>query len=369
MGGIDPLEWATGELVKLIEIESFSGHEHAVVEHLERVLADLDLPTTTSAVAGCGPNLLVGWDPRPALLVTAHTDTITPTWEWNRSATVDGTIVRGLGAQDDKGCAVACLLALLIARDRGADLEHLPVGVGLCVDEELEGRGSRQMAAELRPAYVVASEGTELEVATAEAGYVDAWVDVTGRRAHHSFMEEGDNAVHRAAQVILACQQAPFLTARPAGLPNRIAVSAISSPPEINVVPSHARFFLEGRIFSPTEPEEAVAQLRQICTDGGAGFELVEAARWFDTDPQSPLVRLLSASVERATGARASIGSMPAWTDAHSFVELGGSDAVVFGPGHLRSAHGPDEHIDVREIVRAAEVLADLVAHAGELVG
>jgi len=52
---------------------------------------------------------------------------------------------------------------------------------------------------------------------------------------------------------------------------------------------------------------------------------------------------------------------IPAITDGHSFVELAGSETVVFGPGHLRNSHRQDEHIDVRDVVDCARVLARLV--------
>ncbi len=58
---------------------------------------------------------------------------------------------------------------------------------------------------------------------------------------------------------------------------------------------------------------------------------------------------------------------MPAWTDAHSFPIGAGREVVVFGPGHLRAAHRPDEHIDAREIVRSARVFAQLIADAASL--
>ena len=57
---------------------------------------------------------------------------------------------------------------------------------------------------------------------------------------------------------------------------------------------------------------------------------------------------------------------MASWTDAHSFAEAG-STAVVFGPGTLRYAHRPDEHVDVKEIVTAARILADVVMHSRDL--
>jgi acetylornithine deacetylase/succinyl-diaminopimelate desuccinylase-like protein len=58
---------------------------------------------------------------------------------------------------------------------------------------------------------------------------------------------------------------------------------------------------------------------------------------------------------------------MPAWTDAHSFHDRSGSQVVVYGPGHLRAAHRPDEWVDAAEIVRSARVMARLIVAADEL--
>ncbi len=55
---------------------------------------------------------------------------------------------------------------------------------------------------------------------------------------------------------------------------------------------------------------------------------------------------------------------MVAWTDAHNFVDLGGSQAVVFGPGHLRNAHREDEWVDIDDTVRCARALAALIEAA-----
>ena len=106
--------WAIDELVRLIEIPSVSDREHEAMEYLASRCRELDLPTETQSIPGAGPNVLVSWSDHPALLLTAHIDTIVPTWVWDGRAQVDGTVVRGLGAQDDKGCAIAILLGLLI---------------------------------------------------------------------------------------------------------------------------------------------------------------------------------------------------------------------------------------------------------------
>jgi acetylornithine deacetylase/succinyl-diaminopimelate desuccinylase-like protein len=47
---------------------------------------------------------------------------------------------------------------------------------------------------------------------------------------------------------------------------------------------------------------------------------------------------------------------MKSWTNAENFYAAG-VPAVVWGPGKLAVAHTPREHIDVREILVAAQVL------------
>ncbi len=356
------LRWAQALLVDIVNIRSYSHHEHTLTTHLHDLLSDDGWPVYADPVDGCGPNLLIGWHPSPTLLLTAHTDTITPDWVCG-DARVDGSVVHGLGAQDDKGGVVSCLLAFRFAQEAGVDLRRMAVGIGLCVDEEMGGTGSLQMAATLRPSYVVALEGTDLQVATAEAGYVDGWVDVDGTTAHHSFGAEGDNAIVHAARLIQECVEAEFTKMpHPLGAPNRASIHAISSPAAVNVVPDAARFFLEAQIFAPITPAQVVAELDTLCARHRANYRPGESVVGFDTPVDARLPQAMLAATAAVLGDARGPTYMPAWTDAHNFVEAAGAEAVVFGPGRLASAHGPDEHIDVRDIVKAARALARVIA-------
>ena len=69
-------------------------------------------------------DLLIGWSPRPALLLTAHIDTVTPTWQ--REASLEGDVVRHRavepGTRDEDAGTIAILTGdFLFAR--AADLE------------------------------------------------------------------------------------------------------------------------------------------------------------------------------------------------------------------------------------------------------
>lgn len=362
------IEWATDELVRLVEISSISDQEHEAMEYLAGRCAQLELPVEVQQVPGAGPNVLVGRDDQPDLLLTAHIDTIVPTWDWPGRARVDGTIVRGLGAQDDKGCAVAILLGAVLARESGFEFDRASVALGFVVDEEVGGKGSRSMADTLRPRFVVASEGTELDIAITETGFVDGWVRVCGRSVHGSLIEEGDNAVEKAAQLLLDLRALPFTEhEHPIAGRNMTSVQRMHSAQPVNAVPDRADFYLSARVFGEPKLEEVQHQIQERCARSDATFELKDSGGWWETSPDAALPRALSRASEHAIGRKPGFTRMPSWTDAHSFADRSDSQVAVFGPGHLRVAHHPDEHIDVREVVRCARVFAALIADAGSL--
>jgi len=120
-------------------------------------------------------------------------------------------------------------------------------------------------------------------------------------------------------------------------------------------------------VFGEPSLDEVGKQVESICRPYGATFEVTDRGGWWETPASSPLVEAIGRASERAIGRTPELTRMPAWTDAHSFHDRCGSEVVVFGPGHLRAAHRPDEHIDAREIVRCARVFAELIADARSL--
>jgi acetylornithine deacetylase/succinyl-diaminopimelate desuccinylase-like protein len=351
-------ERAVRELVDLIEIESFSD-----VDHLARRCAELGLPVRRQPVTGAADNLLIGWHERPALLLTAHVDTVRPTWAWNGRAQVRGDRVFGLGAQDDKGCVVAALLALLMARDDGVALTTIPVGVGLCVDEERGGKGSLAMADALRPRFVVGLEGTELGLGLAEGGFVEVWLHAKGRAVHGALRELGDNAIETAIALVGRIQEHPASAHQHTLLGRNIPmVWEIRGGAALNVVPDTCSVHLDWRV-TPGGPTAADlhAWIEESAAGAGVEVETIEVAEPFETDPDAALAVALGAAAERVTGTPPVPTGMIAWTDAHNFVDAG-SQAVVFGPGHLKDAHRPDEHVSITDVLRCAHTLAALIA-------
>jgi acetylornithine deacetylase/succinyl-diaminopimelate desuccinylase-like protein len=362
-------DWARDLLVELIEIPSVSADEQAIAERLEQLAVELGFPVRRQEVPGYGPNLLIGAEDA-SLMLTAHMDTVPAAWQSDGRAVVEGDIVHGLGAVDDKGSVVACLLALRLIREAGVDLAELPVSVGLTVDEEEDGNGSIALAALAGPRHVIALEGTELEICVAEAGVLQCVIEVPGRSHHGSRPELGDNAVHKAIGLVQELLALPVMNrshAEPPEMMDNVAfVQEFKGGSDLYVVPDSARLLVVVRLGGVGEAAEAQHELEELCRRWGAAFELIEAVDPVLAPPGAPLVSLLGDAVRRVTGHEPVRAAMPSWTDAHSFAEEG-STAVVFGPGTLRFAHRPDEHIDVREIVTSARILAEVALRSREL--
>jgi acetylornithine deacetylase/succinyl-diaminopimelate desuccinylase-like protein len=366
----DAHDWVARELLALVEIDSPSGKEHEVVEHLADRCRAWDLPVSRLPVDGAADDLVVGGTLEPALVLTAHVDTVVPTWSWT-AGVADG-LVRGLGATDCKGSVVAFLLGWLLARDDGVDLGALPVAIGLCTDEELLGRGSIEMADRLRPRWVIAGEPSRLEVGIAEAGFVDAICDVHGRAAHGSFPERGTNAIEQAARLVLAVHDRPFATVEHPLLGRNVPGALwIEGGGELHVVPDEARVRIEIRVV-PGGPSaaEIEAELRELAAAHGADVRLVEdSVEPFELDRASPVRRALQDAVAHVRGSAAPEIGVPAWTDAHNFVDRADADALVWGPGDFGLAHDPDEAVPIDDVVMAARVVHRMLSAAEGWIG
>jgi acetylornithine deacetylase/succinyl-diaminopimelate desuccinylase-like protein len=347
--------------VRLVEIASPSGDEAAIVDYLEGRAGELSLPARRDRVAGGRDNLVVGWPLEPQVALVAHVDTVKPTWEWDGKARIRGDEVWGLGAVDDKGSVVAALLGLLLARDAGVPVTDLPLSLGLTVDEEEGGTGSIALARSLRPRHALVMESTEFDIAVSEAGVVEVMLAVHGRSAHGSVPEQGDNAVVKAARLVVALDDLPFLRRGHPLIAPAVMVQQLHGGSDLHVVPELAEVHLDVRLGPNLRSQEVFDELIALAARHDAEVRTIELADAWETPADAPFVGAVRRAVVETLGHTPDLFGFPAWTDAHNMVEVGGSQAVVFGPGpRLSTAHRPDDHIDLNEVVDCALVVRRL---------
>ena len=81
-----------------------------------------------------------------------------------------------------------------------------------------------------------------------------------------------------------------------------------------------------------------------------------------EVDPQHEGVQALEAAVAEVTGEAAVVRQFNGgWVDAAELMRpdargFGVPAAITFGPGDFEQAHAVDEHIEIAEVARAAEI-------------
>jgi len=325
------------------------------------------------------------------LMLNGHVDVVpvgdeaawtTPPWD---PAIRDGRVY-GRGAVDMKGGLVCALFAANAIRDAGVRLRGR-LSVASVVGEEDGGTGT--LATILRGhtadgAIVV--EPTQLAVIPAQAGSLMFRLVVPGLSAHGCVREEGVNAVEEFLPLFTALRQ---LEAERCGvvvgaagvagdphsplfaryrLPWPIEVGTLRAGDWASSVPD--KLVAEGRLGVAIGEEPAAARRafeKAIARAAAADPWLAEhppAVEWwggrFDpavTDPSDPLVSAVVDAATAVTGEAPPIEGVTYGADMRLLVNVGGIPTVLFGPGDVRVAHMPDEHVPIDELRVAAQTL------------
>jgi acetylornithine deacetylase len=356
---------------------------------------------------------VVGWYGEPAaghaaagsvagrdLLFNGHIDVVpvgdeaawtTPPWD---PAIRDGRVY-GRGAVDMKGGLCCALLATRAIRDAGIPLRGR-VSVASVVGEEDGGTGT--LAAILRGhggdgAVVV--EPTRLHVVPAQAGSLMFRLVVHGLSAHGCVREEGVNAVEKFVPLLAALRR---LEAERCGVAVDCATEPLAGRGAAVAGDPGSPLFAGYRLPWPIEvgtvragdwassvPGTLVAEGRY----GVAVGEDVSAARrafeeaiaraaaadpWLDGHPpevewwggrfdpavtslDDPIVTTVSAAAADVTGAAPPVEGVTYGADMRLLVNVGRVPTVLFGPGDVRVAHMPDEHVPIDDLKAAAQTL------------
>ena len=186
--------------------------EQDCAEFLGEFLRALGGSVTLTEVHPGRPNVVARFPAeghKPRLLFAPHTDTVSVA-----GMTIDpfGGEIRdgrlyGRGATDTKGPMAAMLWALHECRDLLPQLSHEIWFAGL-MGEEAGQDGAKALAARENFDFVIVGEPTGLEVVFKHKVDVTARITATGRAAHSSCPERGENAITKLAAGLLSLEEA-----------------------------------------------------------------------------------------------------------------------------------------------------------------
>ncbi|MGO8869606.1 MAG: acetylornithine deacetylase/succinyl-diaminopimelate desuccinylase family protein [Alphaproteobacteria bacterium] len=333
-----------------------------------------------------------GQGPGPCVHFNSHIDVVAAGLGW----TVDpfaGEVrqgrLYGRGASDMKGGLAASITALEAILDEGIRFPGA-LEISGTVDEESGGYGGVGYLAERgyfsppRVDHVIIPEPLNVDrVCIGHRGVWWAKIETHGRMAHGSMPFLGNCAVRHMGAVLERIEKSliPRLAQKYTRMPV-VPEGAKRSSININsvhgglgedfeglpspLVPDSCRMVIDRRYLIEEDPEEVRREIVDILETlkgerAGFSYSLSEVLHFLPTltDADAPVVRAVSAEIERVLGRPATQVVSPGTYDQKHVVRTGHlKDCIAYGPGILDLAHQPDEYVLIEDMVSSAKVMA-----------
>ncbi len=318
------------------------------------------------------PNLIARFAPvdgRPRILLGPHLDTVGVAGMTIHpfGGTIRDGRLWGRGASDTKGPMAAMLWAL---HENRARLGDLPVAVDFVafMGEESGQWGSKDFAANHAGEYVFAfiGEPTTMNIVHVTKGSLWATLQATGRAAHSSMPERGDNAILKLARALdrLDCHLGARLATfqHPVLGHATLNIGTIRGGTRPNIVPDLAEAEIDIRITPALSADGgALKLLDRTIDEHQLPVKIVNPHENppMDTPADHPMIRRLL-EIEPSI----QLAGAPWFSDA-AHLASGGVPAVCIGPGSIDQAHTADEFIELAELERGAEILSRFIRSLG----
>ncbi len=310
------------------------------------------------------------------LLFNAHTDVVPAsegmTHAWN--PVVEGDIIYGRGACDDKGQVALFYLAMKVLDEMGLKLKG-DIVAHLVNEEENGGNGSLAMARTGEKAdFCIVLEPTENRLLTSIRGAVWFKIKFKGIAGHSGSVGQTKSALLMArdaiailekyhANLLKASRGFKLFDAFPNPMPITFGKLQAGNWPA--AAPNAAT--MEGVLgFLPNKTKEDICQeMKAALIEGGLAendFELSFMYRHDCSvlDPQHEGSQLMLKSAAVA-GHPLTLDGMPASCDAWFYNNQLNVPTLVFGAGTLKVAHSIKENIAITDIAKSAEILLNFI--------
>jgi succinyl-diaminopimelate desuccinylase len=326
------------------EVERWARGRFPAVRRIENSLV---IPVDGAGEAASG---------RPLLALCGHLDTV-PIHrdDQGKAPARAGAKIVAPGASDMKsGVAVAMELAERLPRaERFADLLLVLYAreEGPYMESEL-GEVLSQAPEVSRAALALCLEPTDNQLMLGCVGSIHATLRFAGRTAHSARPWQGENAVHKAGNLLAELARTEPREAVVGGLVFRevASVTRIEGGQARNVLPDICTLNVNFRFAPDKSVEQAGEEISALGRRFGAEVELTDLAPACPAFADHPLVERLRAR----TGAP--VEPKQAWTDVARFA-LAGVPAVNFGPGATDQAHQQGEWVLVEAIEESYRML------------
>lgn len=273
----------------------------------------------------------------------------------------------GRGTSDMKGFLAAALAALPMI----ANLQLTqPLHFAFSYDEEAGCRGVPHLIRQLpelcaSPLGAIIGEPSSLRAIRAHKGKAAARIEIQGRSGHSSRPDQGLNAIHAFAHVLLAAVRTgeALQSSRldPGFEPpySSLQIGTVSGGQAVNIIPDLLTAEIEARAITGVAPTDVLEPVKHaVDTLAQQGFhtawEVLSSYPALSLAADAPLARLMEELTGVETQAAVSYG-----TEAGLY-QAAGIDAIICGPGDIARAHRADEYIRIDELAACQAMIERL---------
>src|ERR1700731_663639 len=321
----------------LIDIDSVTNSERRVGEFLFTHLANLAKRhagrVERMEVEPDRFNVIAYWG-QPLVTLSTHMGTVPPFF----LSRADQETIWGRGACDAK----EIIAAMITAAEKLLNAGKKNFAVLFVVGEEVNGAGALVAARNPRGSrYLINGEPTENKIALGTKGALRFEITAKGRSAHSAYPELGHSAIETLLDVLQAIRALKLPEDELLGRSN-LNIGTIKGGRAPNVIADHAQAEIMFRLVGSAAPiREALAQVLAGRAEGREQYT-------------TPAQRL-----EPFPGLPTTVVSFT--TDIPSFGTAWGKPFLI-GPGSIHAAHTAEECILKKQLLRAADIYAEMAA-------
>jgi len=334
-------------LLTLLSIPSPSGEEMPLLKWIESYLYNCNFNIHWQKVTDNRANLCA-YRGYPQYLIATHVDTV-PVWghPYAFSPKIEGDKIWARGAIDTKGQLAALLKTIKETKASCA--------IALFVDEEKEALGSEKYIPPFSFKGAVVLEPTNLCLALAEAGNIELYLKIKGKTAHGALSGRGKNAIEIFCDFYQRLKSLSNLQYSHCLFKNcGLNIGKIKGGIDCQLVAENCEAEIDIPVLPGKDVEKVWQEIKDLLNEFPLSWELKSFDAPWEISPQEEVVKRMVKCIE--TEMFVSFSGMNAWTDAANLFKKG-IPSVVFGVGDLALAHTPEEHVNVREVLKLSRIL------------
>ncbi|WP_300673293.1 YgeY family selenium metabolism-linked hydrolase [Desulfoluna sp.] len=368
---------------ELIQVESCSGNERGVATLVEAKMKQLgfhdvivDNMGNVRGSVGTGQTLIAA---------DGHMDTVGAgnLEQWARppfSGEQDDNHLYGRGASDMKAAIASMIYAGKVVQDLQLTDQFTYMACATVQEEPCEGLAWEYLIEKegVSPDFVIIAEPSDDLISLAQKGRMELKVSVTGKSAHASAPQMGNNAIYSMAKIVTeleALNDNLEIEDKDLGKGSLVVSEMLSSAPSRSSVADYCEIFIDRRLTWGESPQYALEQVKHlpsvIAAQAQVELPTFEEPSYTGLVPHKEctfpawkiekdhvVTRSTVEAYEQLFDQSPTLTTWPFSTNGVAIMGKHNIPVIGYGPGVIAACHVPDEYVIKKQVLRATMMYA-----------